>query len=51
MLRKLLQEAKGNRRQSIATLIKEVTERSPAFGGCEVVRTHGNALSIKITKS
>ena len=51
MLRKLMQEAKGNRREYIASLMKQVTERTPAFGGVEVTKTHGNALSIKISKS
>lgn len=44
MLHKLLQEAKGNRREYIATLMKQVTERTPAFGGAEITKSHGNAL-------
>ena len=51
MFQKLLEEAKGNRRQAIANLMKEVTERSPVYGGCEILRAPGDALSIKITKS
>ena len=52
MLKKIMQEAKGNRREYIATLMKQVIERTPAYSGASVTRAPGsNALKIKLTKS
>ena len=52
MLAKLMQDAKGNRREYIATLMKNVTERTPAVSGLEVTRANrGKGLNIKVTKS
>ena len=46
MLQNLEQEAKGNRNEYIAALMKGITERTPAFSGVKVTKTHGNALTI-----
>ena len=52
MLQKLFQEAKGNRRDYVASLIKNVFGRSVAYGGASVSVAPGtNALKIKISKS
>ena len=51
MLQKLLQEAKGNRRDYLASLMKNVMERTPAYAGAQVSPAPGNALKIKLTKS
>ena len=51
MLQKLLQEAKGNRRDYVASLMKNVFGRSAAYGGAKIGLAPGNALKIKLTKS
>ena len=51
MLQKILREAKGNRRDYISSLMKQVVERTPAYAGAQVTRAPGNALNIKLTKS
>ena len=51
MLSQLLTEAKGNRREYLASLMKNITERTPAYSGAQVTKAPGNALKIKLTKS
>lgn len=51
MLQQLLKEAKGNRKEYIASLMKNITERTPAYSGAQITRAAGNALKIKLTKS
>ena len=51
MLGKLLKQAKGDRREYLASLMKHITERTPAYSGAQITRAPGNALKIKLTKS
>ena len=51
MLQKILNQAKGNRRDYISILMKHVVERTPAYAGAQVTRAPGNSLNIKLTKS
>ena len=52
MLAKLMQDAKGNRREYIATLMKNITERTPTVTGLDVsLANHKKSLNIKVTKS
>ena len=51
MQRKILREAKGNRRDYNSCLMKNVIERTPTYTGAQVTRATGNALNIKLTKS
>jgi len=51
MLEKILNEAKGNRREYISSLMKNVVERTPTYTGAQVTPIPGNVLNIKLTKS
>ena len=51
MLEKLLEEAKGDRREFIAGLMKNVMSRSVTYQGASIERAPGANLKIKLTKS
>ena len=56
MLQKLLQEAKGNRRDYVASVMKNVLGRSTTYSGAQIGVAPGSAngtqaLKIKLTKS
>ena len=51
MQKKLLRDAKGNRRDYISCLMKNVIERTPTYTGALVTRATDNSLNIKLTKS
>ena len=46
-----MKDAKGNRRDYLASLMKNVIERTPAYAGAQITPAPGNALKIKLTKS
>ena len=48
MLAKLMNEAKGNRREYIAALMKNVTERTPALSGFEVQKAHTRSNQLHL---
>ena len=51
MLDKMMNEAKGNRNEYIANLMKQVIERTPTYKDAKITRAPGGALKIKVTKS
>ena len=52
MLEKLLEEAKGDRREYISSLMKSVISRSVTYQGASIEKAPGASLmKIKLTKS
>ena len=52
MLQKLMQEAKGDRREYIASLMKNIIDRTANYTDAQIEVAPGtSALKIKLTKS